>query len=164
MMLRWLRLETSVMAVCSFCQHSNPLNSKFCNACGAPLYVVACAQCGALNEVTASACHRCAGKLEGPADLTAPPSARVHASGASSEVSEVDESNTLPGSLTSEDRVPDPQAFFTLQWSLLDRSDPGATIGSSVEETLPPRVPHGARDSAERDYARARQYPVSAIA
>jgi len=45
---------------CSLCEHDNPEHSKFCNGCGASLLRMGvCARCGALNEVTAAACHRC---------------------------------------------------------------------------------------------------------
>ena len=43
---------------CAFCQHGNPVNSRFCNACGAPLGAQRCAQCGAVS-VTATTCQAC---------------------------------------------------------------------------------------------------------
>lgn len=44
---------------CTFCDHVNPPQSKFCNACGAPLHLTLCPNCDALNDKTASACYKC---------------------------------------------------------------------------------------------------------
>jgi hypothetical protein len=48
---------------CPYCERENPPDSKFCNACGAPLYLVPCHSCGAVNEVGARTCHQCAAAL-----------------------------------------------------------------------------------------------------
>lgn len=45
---------------CSFCKHGNPLDAKFCNACGASLELQLCEACGAIDKVSATACHKCA--------------------------------------------------------------------------------------------------------
>jgi hypothetical protein len=50
---------------CPFCEHGNPADSKFCNACGGALHLVPCARCGAVNDVTATACYQCHGQLRG---------------------------------------------------------------------------------------------------
>jgi double zinc ribbon protein len=44
---------------CSFCDHGNPADSKFCGACGGALHLAPCQHCGAVNEVTANYCHQC---------------------------------------------------------------------------------------------------------
>ncbi len=46
-------------AACAFCERINPPDSKYCNACGAPLDLVPCARCGAVNDSTAPKCHQC---------------------------------------------------------------------------------------------------------
>ena len=46
-------------AACPVCEHVNPPDSRFCNACGAPLPLVPCHRCGAMNEPTAPRCHQC---------------------------------------------------------------------------------------------------------
>lgn len=74
---------------CGFCNHANPANSRYCNACGAPLRVQPCPQCGSVNDATAATCQECGAALtdsgpnefflplppEAPAD--APPSSRA---------------------------------------------------------------------------------------
>ena len=50
---------------CRFCEHGNPADSKFCNACGGALHLVPCPRCGAVNDVTAAACYQCHGQLSG---------------------------------------------------------------------------------------------------
>ena len=70
---------------CSFCDGVNPPNSKFCNACGAPLHLAPCPHCGAVNDAASTACHECAAELPGHATdaLAAPaPAADASAAGA----------------------------------------------------------------------------------
>lgn len=50
---------------CPYCKHVNPSASKFCNACGAPLYLLPCPDCGAVNDAAAKACHQCGAALPG---------------------------------------------------------------------------------------------------
>jgi hypothetical protein len=57
---------------CSFCDHTNPAGSKFCNGCGGPLHLAQCPHCNALNDKTATACHKCQAPLpSGPAEALA---------------------------------------------------------------------------------------------
>jgi len=51
---------------CSFCDHANPADAKFCNECGAGLGLRPCSQCEAINDVAATFCHQC-GTLLGAA-------------------------------------------------------------------------------------------------
>lgn len=44
---------------CSFCKHGNPVDAKFCNACGAALDLQLCEACGAIDKVSATNCHKC---------------------------------------------------------------------------------------------------------
>jgi hypothetical protein len=48
---------------CPYCKHVNPQASRFCNACGAPLYLLPCPDCGAVNDTGAKACHQCGAAL-----------------------------------------------------------------------------------------------------
>lgn len=48
---------------CPYCERGNPPDSKFCNACGAPLYLLPCRNCGAVNEAGATTCHQCKAAL-----------------------------------------------------------------------------------------------------
>ncbi len=69
---------------CSFCDGVNPPNSKFCNACGAPLHLAPCPHCGAVNDAASTACHECAAELPGHAtDALAAPAPAAGASAAS---------------------------------------------------------------------------------
>jgi hypothetical protein len=150
-------------ADCSFCQHTNPPGSKFCNVCGAPLYMVPCPHCGAVNEFTASACHQCAGQLQGRAEGAAPPASRVRKSaGGGSGASAAGAPESLPAeSLTSEEL--DPNATLQRLRQLLDPPDSDAATSSPAQGIPDPPVPHRARGSTESDSAGARRYPVSAV-
>ena len=44
---------------CSFCKHGNPADAKFCNACGSSLALQLCEACGAIDNVSATVCHKC---------------------------------------------------------------------------------------------------------
>ena len=44
---------------CSFCTHGNPEDAKFCNACGSSMHLQLCKHCGAIDNVSASACYKC---------------------------------------------------------------------------------------------------------
>jgi hypothetical protein len=59
---------------CGFCRHDNPPDSKFCNACGAPLTAAPCPHCGAPNDATATTCQHCGASLPDslPNDLFLP--------------------------------------------------------------------------------------------
>jgi len=50
---------------CPFCEHSNPTDAKFCNACGGALHLRPCLRCGAVNDVTATTCYQCHDPLLG---------------------------------------------------------------------------------------------------
>jgi hypothetical protein len=48
-----------ILGACPFCEHVNPADSKFCNVCGGALHLAHCPRCGAVNDVTATACYQC---------------------------------------------------------------------------------------------------------
>ncbi len=48
---------------CPFCEHENPAGAKFCNACGSPLHLTPCGDCGAVNNLADPQCWRCGGLL-----------------------------------------------------------------------------------------------------
>lgn len=50
---------------CPICEHANPADARFCNACGAPLYLAPCPRCGAMNDLIATECHECGVGLAG---------------------------------------------------------------------------------------------------
>ncbi len=50
---------------CPFCENFNPTQAKFCSACGGALHLVPCPRCGAVSDVTATACYQCHGHLPG---------------------------------------------------------------------------------------------------
>lgn len=49
----------TIPGACPFCEHVNPADSKFCNTCGGALHLAHCPRCGAVNDVTATACYQC---------------------------------------------------------------------------------------------------------
>lgn len=119
-------------APCAFCQRVNPADSKFCNACGAPLPLVPCDRCGAVNDPGAMACYQCAAPLQ-EAGGAARPSA-AEASGAAGSTARTAESGTEPAAHPSPgadglDR--DAKLFDTLQelQRLLGSSDSGPAAG-----------------------------------
>ena len=119
-------------APCAFCQRVNPADSKYCNACGAPLPLVPCARCGAVNDPGALACYQCAAPL-----LEAGSGARPLAnegSGAAGSTGRTAQARTEPTPQPSpgtEGPDPDAKLFATLQelHRLLGSSDSGATTG-----------------------------------
>jgi ribosomal protein L40E len=44
---------------CSFCDHENPADAKFCNACGSSLHLQLCKHCGAIDNAAATVCYKC---------------------------------------------------------------------------------------------------------
>ena len=56
---------------CLSCQHQNPAEARFCNACGAALPRT-CGACGAANPDDARFCNQCGATLEGPAQVPEP--------------------------------------------------------------------------------------------
>ena len=53
---------TATSRACPACQHQNPSEAKFCNACSAPLSPL-CSACGAKNPLGAAFCNACAAPL-----------------------------------------------------------------------------------------------------
>ena len=51
------------VAQCRFCDHVNPAGSKFCAECGGALHLLPCPRCGAVSQVTATACYQCQAPL-----------------------------------------------------------------------------------------------------
>lgn len=45
--------------MCSFCDHRNPGDARYCNACASPLNLKPCKQCDAVNERAAKNCYKC---------------------------------------------------------------------------------------------------------
>ncbi len=44
---------------CPYCEHSNPVEAKFCNDCGSPLHLKPCPACATLADSGAEACPSC---------------------------------------------------------------------------------------------------------
>lgn len=106
---------------CTFCDHANPPQSKFCNACGAPLHLTLCSNCDALNDKTASTCYKCD---------TALPSSRIEALAlaAAAQDDEYFTSGTQIQSNTDSDAPAAPT-----QWD-------GNLTGSSLQPPARPRL------------------------
>lgn len=45
--------------MCPFCDHRNPGDARFCNACASPLHLKPCKQCDAVNDEPATNCYKC---------------------------------------------------------------------------------------------------------
>jgi len=48
-------------SLCSFCQHTNPADARYCNECGCALQLKPCERCDAINALDATHCHHCGG-------------------------------------------------------------------------------------------------------
>jgi predicted ATPase/class 3 adenylate cyclase/DNA-binding winged helix-turn-helix (wHTH) protein len=81
---------------CPACQHENPSEAKFCNACGVLLSHL-CSACGAANPPGAAFCNACATPLVSPTPLPTPTDAKG------------------PDSFTSQDSVSPPIEPFALE-------------------------------------------------
>lgn len=59
---------------CSFCNHENPEDAKFCNACGSSMHLQLCKHCGAIDNLSATACYKCGASFSSARiDSDAPP-------------------------------------------------------------------------------------------
>lgn len=130
-------------ADCPFCQHANPPDSKFCNACGAPLYLAPCPNCGAVNDATATACHRCAGRLVTPGGPL--PAGPLRGSGdLGADVPPPGIEALLAKSPTNEWRERDAQLSATLEEirQFLNRTEPGVApkTAEGPGAPVPPRA------------------------
>jgi hypothetical protein len=45
--------------MCAFCDHRNPADARYCNACASPLDLKPCKRCDAVNDHAATCCHSC---------------------------------------------------------------------------------------------------------
>ena len=45
--------------LCNFCGHENPADAKFCNSCASSLKLRLCGHCGAIDNVSSTACYKC---------------------------------------------------------------------------------------------------------
>lgn len=54
---------TASLTLCQYCEHANPADAKFCAGCGAPLHLIPCPHCGAVNQKTSKTCYQCHGEL-----------------------------------------------------------------------------------------------------
>jgi ribosomal protein L40E len=64
---------------CRYCEHRNPPDANYCNACGATLTLAPCPRCGAVVEVTATSCYQCQGSIQQSKELVLSPSDQARA-------------------------------------------------------------------------------------
>ena len=75
---------TASLTLCQYCEHANPADAKFCTGCGAPLHLIPCPQCGAVNQKTSKTCYQCHGELRESTEIllaSAPATASEEAAG-----------------------------------------------------------------------------------
>ena len=75
---------TASLTLCQYCEHANPADAKFCAGCGAPLHLIPCPLCGAVNQKTSKTCYQCHGELRESTEILlagAPASASEEAAG-----------------------------------------------------------------------------------
>jgi len=76
--------STASLTLCQYCEHANPADAKFCAGCGAPLHLIPCPLCGAVNQKTSKTCYHCHGELRESTEIllaSAPASASEEAAG-----------------------------------------------------------------------------------
>jgi hypothetical protein len=133
-------------AECPFCDHVNPTASKYCNACGGPLYLSMCPHCNALNDNKATACYKCEGALA----VTETHALAAHST--ASEASVACESAAQPASSESE-LCPDES------WEP-DRVLLGSQPPNPAQPRLVSRLAHALSPSATFAFAGSRWRPV----
>ena len=75
---------TASLTLCQYCEHANAADAKFCTGCGAPLHLIPCPQCGAVNQKTSKTCYQCHGQLRESTEILlagAPATASEEAAG-----------------------------------------------------------------------------------
>jgi Double zinc ribbon len=75
---------TASLTLCQYCEHANAADAKFCTGCGAPLHLIPCPQCGAVNQKTSKTCYQCHGQLRESTEIllaSAPATASEEAAG-----------------------------------------------------------------------------------
>lgn len=55
--------------MCPFCDHRNPGDARFCNACASPLHLKPCKQCDAVNDEAATNCYKCGAAYAVPSSM-----------------------------------------------------------------------------------------------
>jgi len=155
-------------AACAFCQRVNPADSKFCNACGAPLPLVPCARCGAVNDPGASACYQCAAPLQEAGAAARSSSDEVSgAAGSTARTAEGGAESTAQPSPGADGLDRDAKLFATLQelQRLLGSSDSGAAAGRPEGNSLRVEATGAAPRTAVTPLADSlRSYPALAVA
>ena len=62
-----LRDSSASLTQCRYCEHANPADSQFCNACGGalhlPPHLASCLRCGTINPAKATVCCLCHDEL-----------------------------------------------------------------------------------------------------
>jgi Double zinc ribbon len=132
-------------AACAFCERINPPDSKYCNACGAPLGLVPCVRCGAVNDSTAPKCHQCGAAWPG------------NTLGGLARSSSATEASDAAGSesRTAKDRTPpiaDGLDGLFRWWSATEASDAAGSEARTAEGgTQPIAQPSLGADGLDRD-------------
>jgi hypothetical protein len=159
------------VAPCPFCEHVNPPDSKFCNACGAPLHLVPCARCEAVNDPTATTCHQCGAPLpENRLGGLARSSSAAEMTDAAGFAAWTAEGRTDPiaqPSLGADGLDRDARLFATLQelQRLVAYPDSGAAAGRPDETSRGTHAANADGRTAVTPLADALwSYPASAIA
>ena len=146
-------------AGCPFCEQVNPPAAKFCNACGAPMHLVPCARCGAVNDPkAATACYQCGAAL--PEDRRGEParsSSGAEASAAAGSSASTAQDRMQPIELSPPDGLDrDANLFATLQE--LQRLVASSDSGTGADR------PAGNGRTAVAPLTGMRTYAASAIA
>ena len=106
---------TASLSLCQYCEHANPADAKFCAGCGAPLHLIPCPHCGAVNQKSSKNCYQCHGELRENTEILladAPASASETAAGNA-------ESPPMPATYQSQAAVRQRQPVFVVGIILL---------------------------------------------
>jgi hypothetical protein len=131
---------------CPYCDRVNPAGSKFCNACGAPLYLVPCSQCGAVNEAAATKCRQCGAVL--PERTSAAPAASGEADVDAKGLASLHDLRQRLARIEAETRLGVSEADHPPPMSDAPRGDLG--MAHPAPAVVLPPLPRGPRTGASR--------------
>ncbi len=102
---------TASLTLCQYCEHANPADAKFCTGCGAPLHLIPCPTCGAVNQKTSKSCYQCHGELRESTEILL---ANAPASASEAAAGDAESSAAMPSTYTPPPATPQRQPLFVV--------------------------------------------------
>ncbi len=102
---------TASLTLCQYCEHANPVDAKFCTGCGAPLHLIPCPTCGAVNQKTSKSCYQCHGELRESTEILL---ANAPASASEAAAGDAESSAAMPSTYSPPPATPQRQPLFVV--------------------------------------------------